>query len=607
ILLFVSIIISVIRSEYASDKIEPKSAIVMKSFKSVIFMAIVPIAVLFGVYLSNVVLQAVDKATSISTNSSFKFLDTSKLKSSETASGATTYIYFNMFMLPEPTTTTTFSGVVFNASAYGANRVRLTENVQLDTDAFGQGGYNGFLGLLNAGKATNFDGLLVGDEAAQVAGAIDEAFANFVQVNNPANLDYFSSDHIRDQNITAVDPFTILTQANCTSFDRFNVSMIWYYYNLWFYNFLIAFAAGIILSVMFINLSMGLMGRFVELIALLLVAAPLISIMPLDGGNAYNAWRGKFIGKALMVIGAVGGMNIVFLILPYLNELSFFPHVPLVDYIISILFMIVALNLVKGLVAMFSSFIKSEDLNESGGKIAKEAGAQAAKAGMMLAGAGGLALKGAALLPKIGGGALKTYAANTVKGRAAQAAKYNAERVSLKKAFKEQEDVSKLAEEEVRYSGIYKNMSDADFVNERRTNRTDYERALNTRKEEMAEEYAQSMPQWQMQTKDETHIGKKSYKSAMREEFSSGVGDIFKATGENIKTMLDPIISSPLSKGWSDEKGSAAKMLVKLNIPYISPAVKKETDKAELEKEVKEALKKQKALEEAERRRLEKS
>ncbi|MDD2445782.1 MAG: hypothetical protein PHX09_03110, partial [Clostridia bacterium] len=42
ILLFVSIIISVIRSEYASDKIEPKSAIVMKSFKSVIFMAIVP-------------------------------------------------------------------------------------------------------------------------------------------------------------------------------------------------------------------------------------------------------------------------------------------------------------------------------------------------------------------------------------------------------------------------------------------------------------------------------------------------------------------------------------------------------------------------------------
>lgn len=129
ILLFISILISIIRSEYASDKIEPKSAIVKKSFKSIIFMAIVPIVVLFGVYLTNVVLQAVDKATSLSSGTSFKFLDTSKLKSAQTASGATTYIYFNMFMIPEPTTTTTFSGVVFNASAYGANRVRLTENV----------------------------------------------------------------------------------------------------------------------------------------------------------------------------------------------------------------------------------------------------------------------------------------------------------------------------------------------------------------------------------------------------------------------------------------------------------------------------------------------
>lgn len=600
ILIVVSIIISIIRSEYASDKIEPKSKFVAQGFKSLVFMAIIPIVVLFGVYLSNVLLQAVDRATSLSSGSSFKFLDSSKLKESRTASGDVTYINFNFFsFVAWPTTTTTFSGVIFNAACYSANRVRQTENVELKAN---EQNYNGFLGLLNAGVANNWNNLLTGDNVEKVAGAIDEAFANFVQLKESdyATLMY-TPGYLEDNNIAAVDIFSYQGLMQVHSFDKNNVSMVWYYYNLWQYNFLIAFGAGIIISVLFVNLTIGLMARLIELLVLFLVAAPLISLMPLDNGNAYNAWRGKFIGKTLMVIGAVGGMNIVFLILPYLNEISFF-NVWVVDSIVSVLFIFVALSLVKSFMGMLSSFIKSEDLNESGEKIAKDLGSNIAKTGMFAAGVGGLALKGATLLSGAGLGAKglkgggKMLLDNRLGVRQGKADAFNAERESYRDQMLKDEGVAREASKEVRYSGKYAGMSDIDFEKEIAFDRTSYENALEQSKKQIADQKMQTKF-GAAKTADDFRI---NYKQAAVENIKQGLNqslrDIGGSFGDVRRSMIQfSLQSNSLYGGWKDN-ANPEKLLIKLDVPIISKYYKEKASNEELQKVIREAQLKQEAM-----------
>ena len=165
-------------------------------------MAIVPMIVLFGVFLSNVVLQAVDKATSLSSGASFKFLDTNKLQESRTTADSVTYVHYNLFSFAIPTTTTTFSGVIFNASCYNANRVRNTQGAELRVnDTI----HNGFLGLLNSGAANNWNNLFTG-EYEQVAGAIDEAFASYAQLRESdyAKLKY-PEGYLEDSNPSGVE------------------------------------------------------------------------------------------------------------------------------------------------------------------------------------------------------------------------------------------------------------------------------------------------------------------------------------------------------------------------------------------------------------------
>ncbi len=619
ILLFLSTIVAIIRNEYAADKPEdPRSSIIKKAFKSIALFAIVPIAVLFGIFLSNVILQAVDQATSVSASTSFNFLDTQKLKSTTLPSGPssevkTTYIHYNLFSIAIPTTTTTFSGAVFNASCYNANRARYDDT---------------FFEFLNNDKATHFGGLFQDTNREKVAGAIDEGFANYVKVETVSNLDY-SDWYILKDNLPTADVFQLQGSDNITALDRNNVKLIWYYYNLWYYNFLVAFAAGIILCVMFINLAMGLIGRFIELVGLFLIAAPLIALRPLDNGDAYKAWRGKFISKTLMVIGAIGGMNIVFLIMPYLNKLSFF-NFSVADYIMSILFMIVALMMVKTFIGMISSFIKSEDLNKAGGEISKELGSKVASAGMLVAGGAGLALRGGLVAYKGLSGGVKAAKSirgkNTLAGRTAQAdaanAEFEAEREAYKGKLMQSDAVSKNAEKRIRQSyQQYRNMSDDQF--ELAKLEEGYQQHLDFEKGQVADNVMKGHSRygWQMtpQGRQDVYapktaadfpaesrramLGSWAKQTIPREDLSAMFGEARGLT----KEIFAPLSKSDLASGWKDGGGDMKKALIKINMPYISPHFAKQAKDEAFEKQVKEAYAKGTAAAEAERRRQEKS
>ena len=149
ILLLLSTIISIIRNEYTAEKDgNSKGKIIGQSFKSIIYVAIVPIICLFGVYLSNILLVAVDRATSVSSGMSTPlnttYLEPYTITYSNTGQSANsgtettapdsvqTYTSYNIFgQNAVGTTGQTFSGLIFKASAYSANRVRATENTQI--------------------------------------------------------------------------------------------------------------------------------------------------------------------------------------------------------------------------------------------------------------------------------------------------------------------------------------------------------------------------------------------------------------------------------------------------------------------------------------------
>ena len=419
ILLILSTIISIIRNEYTAEKGEnSKSKIIGQSLKSIAYVAIVPIICMLGVYLANVVLVAVDRATT-TTSATSTILNTSLLEpytitynasgNPDANSGTETtapdsvqsYISYNLFGFSAVGTTgQTFSGMIFKTSAYGANRVRATENQSITSN--NQENINGFFQLLQEGRAQNFGGLFKDDnnDPDMVALYIDTAFADNVKLKEKYQLSYEES-YIRDYGgANWGNAFGIREGWEYQSMNRFDVELVWYYYDLWKFDFVVCFGAVIIMLNIFINIIFGLMKRLIELVGLFLISAPLIALMPLDNGGAYNKWRGKFLKNTLMAYGAIGGMNLVFLIMPYLAEISFFNN-DFLDGLVSTLFVIVALIMVKDFIAMVSDFVGGGDANKEGeaidgevGKLAAKAGAMAVGAGVLGAGAGLLALKG---------------------------------------------------------------------------------------------------------------------------------------------------------------------------------------------------------------------
>ena len=382
IMLFLTTIIALIRNEYTPEKdgSNSKSKVIGRSIKALLSFAIVPVVVFFGVYLCNILLRALDAITSGSSTDALGMPTTNLAQYSRSdEGGGDSYIAYSLFGIKIATNTTPFSGVAFKASAYRANRARLSDE---------------FVQLLSNNEITNWNGTFSGADAETVATYIDNAFANNVQFQNASTLDY-SSTYQLTNNVTVVD---IIAAADTSAaaaipfrtLDRYRVGVVWYYYDLWQFDFLVAWAIVISMLTVFINIIFGLMKRFFEVIGLFLVSPPVVALMPLDDGAAFGKWKGRFISKMLGAYGAVVGMNIMFIILPYIYRIKFF-NIGIVDAIIQSLFIIVGLVSVKSFIALMSEIAGGDDVQKAGGEIAKEVGATVQKAGAAAVKVAGLA------------------------------------------------------------------------------------------------------------------------------------------------------------------------------------------------------------------------
>ena len=170
--------------------------------------------------------------------------------------------------------TQTFSGSIFKVAAYNANRVRSGEYVTSDDyvnsniTGFGGGGLTLFTDYTNTEEAANM---------------VDTSFANFLHLQNTYEVSYNTLPRERY--------FLNFTTDTVSSFSKFNVGLVWYYYDLWDFNFIVGFGAAIVCIVIFFNIILGLMTRFFLSIILFLIMPPLAGLAPLDNGKAFGTWR----------------------------------------------------------------------------------------------------------------------------------------------------------------------------------------------------------------------------------------------------------------------------------------------------------------------------
>lgn len=407
IILFISTLVAIIKSHYTYNEKSAKGPlpILATAGKAIVNMVAVPVIVILGLYLSQAILNALDQITAVGSD------DVVNLYGSENTSrylqqnitdsqGNQTYIFYDMFGFTGgivygvniPGTniddyfdqqmlglvaarTQPFSGSMFKVAGFNANRVRSGEYT-INTPFTG-----------NVGSTMELFSNH-GNDSDVLANMVDEAFANFLHLDG-VYLMNFMTEEFYDTGIylPELEQFlTIFTSPYICSFSKFNIGLVWYYYNLWNYNFIVGFGSVIVCVSIFLNIIMGLMSRLFMAIVLFLVMPPLAGLAPLDEGKAFGGWREAFMKQVLMAYGAVVGMNLVLLILPYVNEIDMF-GIAIVDSLVQTLFIIVGLITIKAVISTLSQLIGAADANKTGDDMSKEVKSTIGKATAMTIGA----------------------------------------------------------------------------------------------------------------------------------------------------------------------------------------------------------------------------
>ena len=463
VICFVSTLIAIIKSHYSYNEKSVKGPlpIVATAGKAVINMVAVPIIIVLGLWLSQAILTALDDITSTGSSDIVALYGADKeellkpVQYKQNNETYETYIYYDMFgftgsifynslaesvysdetLARVAARSQTFSGSMFKVAAYNANRIRTKEYVNEDTNTVNEyvtgfgGGIIGGRGALSLFE--NYD-QNTNDPIENAATMVDTAFANFLHLDHMYLLHYFSivagsgegAESVAKNLLSVERYFCNLTTLQVSSFSKFNVGLVWYYYNLWSFNFIVGFGSIIVCIVIFINVILGLMTRFFMCLVLFFVMPPLAGLMPLDGGKAFGTWRESFMRQVLMAYGAVVGMNLILILLPFVNQIDFF-NIKIADLIVQTFFIIVGLITIKTAISVLSGIIGAEDANKAGDAINKEVGGVAAKAFSKTVGAFGAAGKLVLAAPKQ---AIKNQLNKTPEGKAFMEGAKNASR-----------------------------------------------------------------------------------------------------------------------------------------------------------------------------------
>ena len=357
-MLVMTSIVAMIRLEYNPDKDKgnSKSGVVKSFFKAIFSFAIIPIASLFGMFLCNALVGVIDTATAYPVSSESEIATVYDKWSAVEDSDHNSFVYgkstlttrensymaYEIFGLHIPTTSEPFSGIVFRACAYNSNRMRNNKD---------------YFDLLKNKKVLNIiDKYNKPEDAANI---IDSGFAINAKLKGTFDLD---TDITKDYYSDCSDFINLGTwkYKGINSLSKYNVNAVYYFYDLWSFNYIVAFVAVIVIGKLYYSFILYLMQRMFEVVGLFLVAPISISLMPLDGGASLGNWRGMFITKFGQLVVMVTSLNLVTPLISICHNIKLFGFAAL-DYIFLTFFLIAALTAVSSLNKMFSKLFTGDD------------------------------------------------------------------------------------------------------------------------------------------------------------------------------------------------------------------------------------------------------
>lgn len=456
IVLSISVIVAMIKSHYSEDSAATSPwKYIYTAGKAIFTFAVVPLAVIIGLQLSSFILRTLDNITAGSaTNTELQAMFGSDAMArfqpgeepevgddGQVEFQTLTYGNYDLFGNGLPTSTTTFSGMLFKAAGYSSNRARLSE--------YSVNQMRGFFGGLFGADGSDYSQATTNAERLEyMAGQVDYLFMNNIHFRESYS---YSSVVSQSNDVAPVWSVTdLFAPDNIDSFSKFNVSLIWIFYNLWQFNYIIAFVGVFTTFIIMISIVFGMMTRLIKGAALFLVYPALLGIAPLDNFNAFKSWVKNFMSQVMMAFGSIVGINLLMLILPYVQNINFF-NIGVVDAIIQLIMLITGLLMAKDFIGIVNGFVGGADALSAGDPMKASIGgklkagikpvANVAGTGVRLAGKGALAgARAAGNLAAAGAFAI----ANKTAASRANRAKKKAEKMKDKAEAKKTENKKTL-------------------------------------------------------------------------------------------------------------------------------------------------------------------
>lgn len=276
VLLFIFTIVAVIKSEFSLDaKGSAKGPIIARSLKSLAMFVIVPVVSLLGVYAVNAITDTIN----------------SMMKGSDN---------------------TSMVNQIFYTMSYNANKARLNEDFAEFIDGYSAD---------NDGPWANDNGGAFKGSQEDVAYAIDMAFKGNLECKYKYKWISFPLDMIECQDFSTLFMPVIGSRSTYSIWDITQVNL---YYSVMDMDYIIGLGSAIVITYMLLSMCVVLIKRIFEIVILLLLAAPMISLAPLDGGSASKSWQKEFIKRVISIVAPVFAINMYFIMIPLFMKISIF-------------------------------------------------------------------------------------------------------------------------------------------------------------------------------------------------------------------------------------------------------------------------------------------
>ena len=138
-------------------------------------------------------------------------------------------------------------------------------------------------------------------------------------------------------------------------------------YNLGQFNYLLLIAGGIFILYIMLSISFGMIKRLFMILVLFVISPVICSLYPIRGNSPVKSLTDDMVKQTISAYGAVAGMNIMFALLPLVQNITF-PVASYVDVlgIIPLLMTIAGLFIVKDVITLISNYIGADNAMASG-------------------------------------------------------------------------------------------------------------------------------------------------------------------------------------------------------------------------------------------------